>query len=809
MNFVQQFDAEPQFWQFLKGLDLDDLIIELVQNELDASASHTSITFYPDRLVCEGDGEPVSEDGWRRLAFVMGAGDQVESKRFRIGVKNHGLKACFRLGDEVIVRSDGRRTIQTLYKDGPNNPPSPGTLPEPVYDEGSPLTGCSVEVPYRRKRLVVAKGEPLEIDSIDDAFVERVFRDAYTQLPGRLMGVVRPGIRDQYTLSLNHHNLGSVDIHWRAKRPWHVNGRGRRQFTLFSRECAVSSNCSDLQSEVIHERACTFKVRFPSRTRREISEFFALDNRYFVTEIAWLTDMKGRPRTSKGVRRYPIGYAPTSKSALTCVGVHFSGPYVSDAERHGASQLSELNGYIDEACRNALVEVMRSHLLHQYRGKVMELYMDDPANPDIKSLLDMIKRSIDKHAIPLQSKVLQRPKSSATRSSKISRRSLSRIPLGPRKTSKGYCRRIVLPKFTWDDGQLSSLLAEICPEEEDQIDRRVPATIISLIHDNLIEDIFMTFDENDAVERLQPRLEANYFPWKEDSEWQSVLSNVLIAKKHLDAVYEATEKRVLSSEAEVAQNAYLPDENSVVRSLDSMHSAVNLPPSLPERQAVSILHRDLQSHPLLKRKLWKLNPFTLDDYLDLASLKDAVFEDRLAFWEWLRSNAKRVNDRQLRKIKNLPIWPSDNGTLLTFEELCKPPIHRMELILRDTIRRPSPEILKAGFVNKSGTGRLKFRRQPTQEEVDEFLWIRMLSVFPDERPLTAAERNEFHKFESNLAVLASSPRLRKILADLSDEYAVALSQDGTLKPPDELVRVEGVLQELHLPSPTHHGSPSP
>ena len=131
VNFVQQFDVEPQFWQFLRGLNLDDLIIELVQNELDAKASHTSITFYPDRLVCEGDGEPVSEDGWRRLAFVMGAGDQVESKRFRIGVKNHGLKACFRLGDEVIIRSDGHRTVQTLYKDGPNNLPSPGTFPEP------------------------------------------------------------------------------------------------------------------------------------------------------------------------------------------------------------------------------------------------------------------------------------------------------------------------------------------------------------------------------------------------------------------------------------------------------------------------------------------------------------------------------------------------------------------------------------------------------------------------------------------------------------------------------------------------------
>ena len=90
-NYVQKFDSVPQFWQFLKGLRTDDLIVELIQNDLDANAKHTSISFELDRLVCQGDGEPVEEQGWERLSYVMGAGDQVESKQFRIGVKNHGL----------------------------------------------------------------------------------------------------------------------------------------------------------------------------------------------------------------------------------------------------------------------------------------------------------------------------------------------------------------------------------------------------------------------------------------------------------------------------------------------------------------------------------------------------------------------------------------------------------------------------------------------------------------------------------------------------------------------------------------------
>ena len=162
-EFVQRFDAEPQFWQFLRGLRSDDLIIELIQNDLDANASRTSIAFTSDGLICQGDGEPVSEDGWRRLSFVMGAGVEVERKRFRIGVKNHGLKACFWLGDEIIVRSDGFRMIQTLYKDGHEKQPSPGTLREPAPDSGAPPTGCSIEVPYRKQELVVTRGEALTI----------------------------------------------------------------------------------------------------------------------------------------------------------------------------------------------------------------------------------------------------------------------------------------------------------------------------------------------------------------------------------------------------------------------------------------------------------------------------------------------------------------------------------------------------------------------------------------------------------------------------------------------------------------------
>ena len=60
-EFVQQTDIGPEFWQFLRGIRNDDLLIELIQNELDANSLHTSIIFLPDRLVCTGDGECIDE----------------------------------------------------------------------------------------------------------------------------------------------------------------------------------------------------------------------------------------------------------------------------------------------------------------------------------------------------------------------------------------------------------------------------------------------------------------------------------------------------------------------------------------------------------------------------------------------------------------------------------------------------------------------------------------------------------------------------------------------------------------------------
>jgi hypothetical protein len=108
-DFVTEVDWVPAFWNFLAGLDRDDLIAELVQNDLDQAATRTVISFEQDRLICEGNGNPVDAEGWQRLRKIQGAGHTVPAKRGKIGVKNHGLKTAFTIGDEIQLLSPARR----------------------------------------------------------------------------------------------------------------------------------------------------------------------------------------------------------------------------------------------------------------------------------------------------------------------------------------------------------------------------------------------------------------------------------------------------------------------------------------------------------------------------------------------------------------------------------------------------------------------------------------------------------------------------------------------------------------------------
>ena len=182
-----------------------------------------------------------------------------------------------------------------------------------------------------------------------------------------------------------------------------------------------------------------------------------------------------------------------------------------------------------------------------------------------------------------------------------------------------------------------------------------------------------------------------------------------------------------------------------------------------------------------------------------SQLEKAPLLERRSFWTWLRDNWRTIKRRQtLIRTTNLPIWPSANGNLLPLNGLCEPRSARVASIMGDAIVRPSREILRVGFVKKTGRSSLTLRNTPSVEEFEDFL-VERLNRFPRERELTPNQRGDFHKLEKDLATLASSvPRLKEYLGELDEDCRAALNQGGDLRNPGELVRDAGEVQRLHL-----------
>ena len=159
-QFVTEFDSIPGFWNYLAGLDRYDLIAELIQNDLDQDATCTVISIEKSRLVCYGNGSSVEPNGWQRLRRMQGAGDEVPAKDRKIGVKNHGLKTAFTIGDEFRLASAGHAIVQTLYANGRNERVRPGASRQPMGDPQAPEVGCRIIIPYRDNDLEVPKARP-------------------------------------------------------------------------------------------------------------------------------------------------------------------------------------------------------------------------------------------------------------------------------------------------------------------------------------------------------------------------------------------------------------------------------------------------------------------------------------------------------------------------------------------------------------------------------------------------------------------------------------------------------------------------
>ena len=784
-EFVTEADWIPSFWNFLLGLDRNDLIAELIQNDLDQNATRTVISFERDQLVCEGNGKPVDPEGWQRLRKIQGAGDSVPPKCGRIGVKNHGLKTAFTIGDEIRISSDGQSVSQTLYARGRDSAPYPGASPEPRPDPQAPLKGCRVIIRYRDRNIEPCEGEAIVFDAIDAQGIDDLFKSACSSTPEQFVGIVSPGVVPRYEIILRHWHLGEARFVFSCGHP-----RKARGIEIFRRRCSVSGTASSLPTN-LQEEAGRRLLPLDGQLRQRIADFYRSRNRFFV-EVSWPVDGRGKPRTGTGRFRYPIGY-PEGLQARTGHGASFNAPFVSDTERHGLARNNETNKKLREACETLLVDVIARHTIPRWGPDGLNpLVPSQKSNNEDEAVRPLLATLARRGAVPTlgwrdaTARVLKSKKQKASARAAIKQRS---------KEPQQY--RFVVPIMRESD-VIHASLSVICPRSERQLDPRVHQDIVRLLSDGntdgFCED-FITFDEIDALSRAKG--EGNqYFAASNNLERE--FAQPLIAYSYLDVIEESIEKGKYNAEeiSSLQEALLLPDVQAKSVRFETLHASAPLPADIPGLRLPPILHENLASHPIFRRTKWHRPKYTMEKFLGGGVLQDADEQTRKLFWKWLCRNERSIGPRERTKLADIAIWPDADGKFCKLSDLCDLRSRRVATILGDSIRRPHEHVRQLSIVSSGKKRRTSIRRFPSQDEITDWIARRMAPLVPDDTPDTDTI-TALKCFEVDLMILLKNPVIARML-NAAEMTLPALAQDGSIRMREKLVLLSKNIERLAL-----------
>ena len=767
-GLVTEVDATPIIWNFLLGLNRNDLIAELIQNDLDQNATCTVISFERDRLVCEGNGRPVDREGWLRLRKMQGAGDSIPAKDGKIGIKNHGLKTAFAIGDEIRLLSDGQSIIQTLYADGRDNPPRPGASPEPQIDSQAPVNGCRIVIRYRDHQIEATAGEAIVLRAIRAEEMDTLFKDACANIPEQFIGIVSPEVVPRYEIMLRHWHLGEVRFTFSCNRRPKVTKR----IEIFRRRCDVSGAAQPL-STALREEAARRWLPLKGQLRQRVADFYRSRNRFFV-EVSWPINSRGKPKVGAGRFRYPIGYPEGSPYTLTGHGAYFNAPIVSDTERHGPARNESTNEKLRDECEKLMVDALVHHLIPRWGAEGLNpLVPNQEANNKDEAVRPLLADLVRRGAVPT---LRWREATNLVLKKRTASSGLLRVSSkqGPRDLSR---YRFVIPAATWKADVVHASLSIICPCSEKQLDPRVHSGIVHLLTDHETEGWgkdFITFDEDDALARAKG--EGNqYFFGYEDLEGE--FANPLIARSYLDVIKDSLENGECNNEmaGEWQEALLLPDIHAKPTPFRDIHAGALLPSDVPGLRLPSILHQKLTSHTLFRRRKWCRPKYTMAKFLESGVLQGADEHTRKAFWEWLCRNEHSISPRVRGTLANIPIWPDIHGNPCSIPDLCRPRSKRIAAILGQSIRQPHESVPRLKMVTLGKKSRMSIRRIPSQEEINNWINERVELFLIGDRPkediIVALER-----FETDLTILLKNAGIARLLRK-TETVLPALAQD--------------------------------
>lgn len=681
-------DVPAVVGQFLTDVTVFDLVVELVQNELDAGSSKTIIAFGTDALVCEGNGKSIDPWGWERLRHVLGAGGEVAAKVDGIGAKNHGLRSAFLLGDTIGVQSDGYRIDLTVR--GDQQRPSrffPAVWPK-IHDDSAPKKGTRVTVPYRKQPLEVASGDQITLAPELPERLEALFKEAIQDSPDRFIGASAPGRKWKYELTLSFHGKETRFIF--SCEPLKGKYAG-----FFRRTCSMQEDGKRFRL-ILRQLASSFELKLRSDDKGKVPRLFRRGVR-FICEISWNFKKNYDPLPGCGALRYPIGFP--IENVRSGYGFNISGPFICGRARHSISDHSR-NDDILEAGRTAFVEVVRKKLIPLFGPRALDLvlgagYTDSSAE---KKLIDRLLAS---SALPIaEPRTCDR-----RRLSKASVMALNDTP------------HITLPRYSFDTNR-------VCPELV-WLATSVDSVLHPSVHERIVEvlsEMHKSGDKRIRVydERTAARLflidQAPSIGEPAPSDWIDRVKAVL------SALETARQRNSLSPELtqDIKTKGKLPTSAGVVAQWWVLRRSLKVVPSIPGVVDPSILPSDFLDLKMLKDSALRIPVFNLDDFVLTKDFSKAGAGARLSFFKWLRSEHPRLKSSTLAELAGYQIWLGADGEYRSLSYYCWPKSPELRALVHSARVSPAKEVINFRKLRQSHSGGFRMRTDPTEEEIKDW-----------------------------------------------------------------------------------------
>jgi hypothetical protein len=452
----------------------------MIVNDLDAGATKTKVEFRRDLIRVTGNGEPVTDDGWERLAVLQGAGRRVAHKVGGIGIKNHGLKTGFLIGDQITISSGGRYSRQVINKNENESRPEPGAMIEPLKSFRR-IQGCEVSIPYRKRGFStgLGSGEGFSSKQIRYSDIREMYHEATSKLPLALMGIVRHGERPEYSVEISHFQLPTERISWKCGPAKSLNGRNSYVRTVTARR--------DGKVRFQHrERVWQTKVSATRFVGRKIPVFFR-DKRSVILELSWAIDKDGHPIPGPDQFRYPVSF-PSENTGL---GISISAPWRGDTQRHTLQSDDELNDDILDLAIDELALATKLLSIPLSRARSLDFLGGDAEQIDEDRADQYTRALISIGGVPAVRRL--ELKSKGPRDGKV-------VGVAPSEDNP-----LIVPRPRWESGEPPKSLVRLMPVGQIYLCPDVPEIVydsVKIVMDSYGSSAkFITFDENDVMQR--------------------------------------------------------------------------------------------------------------------------------------------------------------------------------------------------------------------------------------------------------------------------------------------------------------------